>query len=140
MNRLMSFCVCFVLSFTIVTLIDKASAHHTTSNRCPAYKQTALAAGWTEAEWPRLDYIIWRESRCNPRVRNTRGRDDSYGLMQLNMRAHRSWVGPIVNWNYNALYDPYTNLQVARTLYTKAARMFGCGWHPWKTRSNNWCR
>ncbi len=129
-------CLCLMIAVFSINPVNSTAQ----SSRCPQYKNTAISAGWKESEWPRLDYIIWRESRCQPGVRNSRGRDDSYGLIQLNMRAHRSWVGPLVGWNFNALYDPYTNLKIGRDLYRRAQRMFDCGWHPWQTRNSRWCR
>jgi hypothetical protein len=102
------------------------------SRRCPQYEPIAIAVGWPAEQVPKLSYVMWRESRCNPLVhadisdgyifRN----DDSYGLMQVNMKAHRSWVGPIVDWDFNRLFDPYVNLSVGLRLW----HMSG-GWRPW---------
>lgn len=103
-------------------------------SRCPQYYDEALRAGWTAAQWPRIDYIIFRESRCNNTAYNGKGRDNSYGLMQLNMKALKSWVGPLVDWDFTRLYDPYTNLHIAKVLYGKAMDAWGCGWKPWAFR------
>lgn len=100
-------------------------------SRCPAFYDEALRAGWPAAAWPRLDAIIWRESNCLPTAHRYSATDDSYGLLQLNMRAHRSWVGPLVGGQFGRLFDPYTNLRVGRLLYEKAQSWWGCGWHPW---------
>lgn len=109
-------------------------------SKCPQHYGAAMRAGWKPSHWARLDYIMWRESRCNPRAYNGRGRDDSYSLLQLNMRAHRSWVGPLVGWDFSKLYDPETNLRIGKVLYDKARRMYGCGWQPWRTtRQRHWC-
>lgn len=94
--------------------------------RCPQHYAAAIAAGWTDAEWPRLDAIIWRESRCDPTAHALDHDDDSYGLTQLNMRAHRGWVGPLVDWDWARLLDPAVNLRVARMLWERA------GWSPWR--------
>lgn len=103
-------------------------------SRCPQFYDEALAAGWPKAQWNRIDYIMYRESRCDPSQYNGKGRDNSYGLMQLNMKALKSWVGPLVDWDFTKLYDPYTNLAVAKELYRKAIKMWGCGWRPWAFR------
>lgn len=100
-------------------------------SRCPQHFGAAIQAGWPESDWPRLDYIMYRESRCQPGVYNGVGADNSYGLMQLNMKAHRGWVGPLVGWDFNRLYDPVTNLWIARDLYFQAVDYYGCGWRPW---------
>jgi hypothetical protein len=103
------------------------------SARCPQWWDEAQAAGWPEWSLPRIDYVMWRESRCLPTAHNPRPPDDSYGLVQLNMRAHRSWVGPLVNWDFNRLFDPTTNLRTARRLFDMAQQAYGCGWQPWQT-------
>ncbi|NDD85617.1 hypothetical protein EBZ38_15250 [bacterium] len=105
----------------LTLLLGHCSAPDTASaDRCPEFRQTALDAGWSEADWPRLDAIIWRESRCSATAHNRRGKDDSYGLVQLNMRAHRSWVRPLVDGDFDRLLDPATNLAVARQLFDRA--------------------
>jgi hypothetical protein len=108
---------------TTTTLPPQAPA----GSRCPQHYGAALAAGWTPNEWATLDRIMWRESRCTPTAYNgnRRTRDDSYGLIQINMRAHKSWVGPLVEWDFNRLFDPQSNLFVARVLYER------CGFGPW---------
>lgn len=129
----------------IIGLLISASIHvplaaPATATRCIEHRQAALDAGWSEADWPRLSQIIWRESRCQPQVHNRRGRDDSYGLMQINLRAHRNWVRPLVDGDFTRLFDPATNLVVARVLYEKAVDAYGCGWQPWTTRrTRGWC-
>lgn len=110
-------------------------------SKCGEWFDEALAAGWSVEQWPILDAIMWRESRCRPDVYNGRGRDRSYGLLQLNMRAHRSWVRPLVDGDFTRLWDPVTNLTVGRALFDKATDMYGCGWKPWVTRkTRGWCR
>lgn len=108
-------------------------------SKCPEHYAAALAAGWPASDWERLDHIIWRESRCIPTAHNPRGRDDSYGILQLNMKAHRGWVRPLVGNDFSRLFDPATNLRIGRTLYDMAIEHYGCGWRPWTTRSTRWC-
>ena len=100
---------------------------------CPQHYGAALAAGWRPNEWANLDRIMYRESRCDPMAHNNNHatRDDSRGLVQINLLAHRSWVGPMIGWDFSRLHDPVTNLRVARTLYLK------CGWGPWT--KPYWC-
>ena len=103
-------------------------------SKCPQHYAAALRAGWKPGDWRKLDAIMWRESRCKPTAFNgsNRTRDTSYGVTQLNMRAHRSWVGPMVGWDFTRLYHVETNLRVARKLYER------CGWGPWT--KPYWCR
>ena len=91
----------------------------------------ALRAGWPAEDWERLACIIYRESRGQPDAHNPRYPDDSYGLVQLNMRAHRNWVGPLVEWDFTRLFDGYTNLLHGRALYDLAVSYWGTGWSPW---------
>jgi hypothetical protein len=101
-------------------------------SRCPQWYGYAKAAGWQDAEWATLDRVMWRESRCQPGAHNPHGRDNSFGLTQLNMRAHAGWVGPIVDWDFNRLFDPATNLRVARVLFE---RVHG-SWSPWRATAH----
>jgi hypothetical protein len=118
-------------------VVDQAPA----GSKCGQWFDEALEAGWSADQWPILDAIMWRESRCKPEVYNGRGRDRSYGLLQLNMRAHRSWVRPLVDGDFTRLWDPVTNLTVGRALFDKATDVYGCGWKPWVTRkTRGWCQ
>lgn len=110
-------------------------------SKCGQWFDEALEAGWSADQWPILDAIMWRESRCQPDVYNGRGRDKSYGLLQLNVRAHRSWVRPLVDGDFTRLWDPVTNLTVGRALFDRAEQQMGCGWKPWVTRkTRGWCQ
>jgi hypothetical protein len=117
------------------------------TGRCAQWQHTAIAAGWTEDQWERLDYVLWRESRCLPDVHNdTDPNSGSYGLAQIN----GFWCRPS---RYNPsgwlqeqgllstctdLYDPATNLAAARAVWDYAEAR-GCGWSPWATRRTRWC-
>lgn len=110
------------------------------NSKCPQYYDAAIAAGWTAEQWSKLDFIIWRESRCFSDVHNKKGRDNSYGLLQLNMKAHKKWVSPLVDGDFTRLFDPETNLRIGRVLYDKAKEAYGCGFQPWKTtKQKHWC-
>jgi hypothetical protein len=118
-------------------------------SRCPQWFATAMVTGWPERDWERLDYIMWRESRCDPRVHAHPGRgfprDDSRGLMQINTKAgsgNRPFIGPLVNNNWDALFDPETNLWVARRMFDYwSANSWSkrCGWWGWSTKGKGWC-
>ena len=51
--------------------------------------------------------IAEAESRGNPKAYNGKGRDDSYGLWQINMKAHN--LAELGIASKEALYDPVTN-------------------------------
>lgn len=100
------------------------------------WHSTALAAGWPESQWKRLSCVIRRESLGQPRAHNPRDPGyGSYGLAQLNMSKGKSgtWAlySPRLGGDITALYDPLTNLTIARDLYLRAQRMWANGWKPW---------
>jgi hypothetical protein len=114
---------------------------------CPEWHETALEAGWPEDVLSRLDYIMWRESRCLPEAFNpTDPNGGSIGLTQIN----RFWCIPTRynpdGWlqgnglvsDCNDLYDPVTNLTAALAIW-EYAETNGCGWSPWATRNTRWC-
>jgi hypothetical protein len=87
--------------------------------QCAQWASTALAAGWSPADWPTVDRIMWAESRCNPDAYN--GASGVAGLMQI----HPLWKAD--GECSGDLYDPYTNLVCARHVWTVQ------GWQAWVT-------
>lgn len=97
-----------------------------------------MRAGWTPADWPKVDYLLWRESRCVPGLISTTG---DYGLLQVNLR-HLSTPGyaalcartsatrvPICT--ADDLLRPRRGLRAARILSDVALSWFGNRWQPW---------
>jgi peptidoglycan hydrolase-like protein with peptidoglycan-binding domain len=72
----------------------------------------AIAAGWTEDQWPKLSCIIQRESRGQAGVINSAG---ATGLLQILKKYHRG----------DDLFDPFTNLRVGHEMFLSS------GWSPW---------
>lgn len=70
--------------------------------------------------------IAMAESLGNPKAYNGKGRDDSYGLWQINMKAHTTSELGISS--KEALYDPVTNAR-AMVKISKS----GSTWSPWST-------
>jgi hypothetical protein len=106
----------------------------------------ARQAGWTDDLLPALDYVIWRESRCDATAHNTTlNRDGStdLGLTQVN---DRSWclptryypngylqtVGVLPTVGCEQLFDPTLNLRAAKAIFDYAQQTHGNGWQPWK--------
>lgn len=83
------------------------------TGRCAQWEQTALDVGWTAAQWPTADRVMWCESRCNPGARNRSG---AVGLMQV--LSH--WFAP-----GDDPTDPATNLRVALDVWQRQ------GWRAW---------
>ena len=114
-----------IVAVTVPPIVAPEGSH------CPQFYAVALQAGWSALEWPRLDKIMFRESRCHPDSHNPRPPDNSYGLLQLNMLAPKHWVRPLVDGDFNRLFDPLTNLRIARVLFDKNVSQGVCGWRPW---------
>jgi len=113
---------------------------------CASWFGTAMRAGWTWDTWPTLVWIMgYRnghgESGCVPTVTRLRGRDRSYGLLQLNTKGGL-WDKPIA-WGYPSLkdlcgltvreelLDGFTNLRCGRLLFEVHEAVYGNGWKPW---------
>lgn len=111
--------------------------------RCGKWRNLALTVGWTEAQWPVLDFIIWRESRCQPEVVNTTLNGDGshdYGLTQIN---DKSWCLPnrwyengylqhrLVVSSCDQLRWPIYNLVAALVIHNYSLEVSGNGWLPW---------
>jgi hypothetical protein len=113
---------------------------------CPQWWPLARDAGWAEADLPTLDYVMWRESRCDPSQHNTtRNKDGSsdVGLTQVN---DRSWclgtrwypdgylqtIGILSTVGCEQLFDPHLNLKAAKAIHDYSEEHNGNGWQPWK--------
>ena len=112
-------------------------------SRCGRWRDLALSVGWSQDQWPTLDYIIWRESRCLPEVVNTTLNGDGshdYGLTQIN---DKSWCQPNRWWpdgwlqaqrivrNCDQLRWPIYNLAAAYAIWNYSYEQNGNGWQPW---------
>lgn len=137
---------------TTTTTTIKPAAPTTTTTihpaaHCPQWWPQLRNTGLPEHDLTRWDYIIWRESRCQPDAHN--GEDPnsgSRGLTQIN----GFWCRPSqyhpdgwlqaqgVLQHCDELYDPVTNLLAAYNVW-RYAQDRGCGWSPWTTRNTRWC-
>lgn len=117
---------------------------------CPQHHVAALNAGWPVSDLQRLDYIMWRESRCETNAHNRADpQGGSRGLTQINgfwCRRNRYEPNPAgflgkfeVLSRCEDLFDPETNLLAARVIYTYQVWSGRCGWLPWTTRQTRWC-
>jgi hypothetical protein len=92
---------------------------------CAQWEQAALEAGWELDQWPTLDRIMLRESRCQPGAthHNANGTIDR-GLMQINS-IHLGWLADD-GISAADLFDGAINLRAARLLFDRD------GWAPWR--------
>lgn len=98
---------------------------------CGQWWGLALQLGWQPEHMETLDYIMWRESRCDPAQHNTTLNADGssdIGLTQIN---DRSWclptrwypngylqsVGVLSTVGCEQLFDPATNLKAAKAIH-----------------------
>ena len=103
---------------------------------CPEWAEDAVSVGWPVDEIETVDYLMYRESRCDPSVINTDDpRGGSRGLLQINghwCRPNPSY-GIDVGWLQESgvldecddLYDPDVNLKAALVIWLEY------GYGPW---------
>jgi hypothetical protein len=104
--------------------------------KCSEWYPVAVEAGWPIDDLPKLGRIMWAESNC---IHDIANKTYSYGLVQMEWSAHYKWLDSEFGiTEREELYDPYTNLLVARWLYDYAEENYGCGWQPWYM-SGDWC-
>lgn len=94
------------------------------------WREVALSAGWSDAEWPWLSCVINRESKGDQTAYNGRGNDRSYGLTQLNTKGSLwSWFVKQGLTSPQQLLDGYTNLRIAKIMYNQFGK------NPWRSSS-----
>lgn len=72
--------------------------------------------------------IAMAESRGNPNAHNTKGRDDSYGLWQINLHPGAHTTSELGISSPSALFDPVTNAKAMVQISHS-----GANWNPWST-------
>jgi len=139
-----------VVVITTTTTIEPAPTHTANdgippTSRCGMWWGLATQLGWHADSMPTLDYVMWRESRCDPTQHNTtRNKDGStdIGLTQIN---DRSWclptrwypkgylqtIGVLSTVGCNELFDPATNLKAAKAIYDYSQEHNDNGFQPW---------
>lgn len=119
--------------------VSQLASHHTepaaVGELCQQYRSVALIAGWEPEQWPTLDRLIFRESRCiptacgvtdSPHLRRCR----DWGLLQINDYSWKTTVRSL-HLDMEMMWQPFWNLWMARYLYELAEDVYGCGWQPW---------
>jgi len=112
---------------------------------CPEWWPLATEAGWTDDLLPTLDFVMWRESRCDPSQHNTTLNKDGSSDIGLTQVNDFSWclstrwypdgylqtVGVLTTVGCEQLFNPYLNLLAAKAIYDYALEHNGNGWQPW---------
>ena len=118
---------------------------NTAQGQCGEWWGLAQQTGWGPEEMETLDYVMWRESRCDPTQHNTtRNKDGStdIGLTQIN---DRSWclptrwypdgylqsIGILTKVGCEELFDPETSLKAAKAIHDYSKETNGNGFKPW---------
>lgn len=93
----------------------------------PEWWPVAVDAGWPVDLLPTLDIVMYRESRGQADVIG----QGSWGLLQLQWSAHKTWMIEHGVTSREELLDPWLNLHLGWLLFQIAASHYGCGWQPW---------
>lgn len=107
---------------------------------CPQWYDLAMQY-FSPAEWNTIDFLLNRESRCDPQALNhkdTNGKP-SYSLFQINA----FWCRPSKHYDQgflqqqgvlttcDELFDPVTQFRAARAIYVEGLVRHGRGWRSW---------
>lgn len=130
----------------VVTSVQVVHVDVTTSTlvpstaRCPEWWVVAIGAGW-DHDLPTLltlDWIMWRESRCQPDAVG----DGSYGLTQLQWSVHSRWIRA-QGFSRDDLLNPAVNLALAKQLFDMLEDdpAYICGFSAWymSQPGEHWC-
>ena len=114
--------------------------------RCGQWWGLALDVGWHVDSMLELDYIMWRESRCDPTQHNTTRNEDGstdIGLMQINdwswclptrwyPGGYLQTIGVLTTVGCSELFDPATNLRAAKAIHEYHQRQGQEGFEAWE--------
>jgi hypothetical protein len=107
---------------------------------CPQWYELAMQY-FSPAEWGTIDFLLNRESRCDPQALNpkdTNGKP-SYSLFQINA----FWCRPSKHYDQgflqeqgvlttcDELFEPATQFRAARAIYLEGLVRHGRGWRSW---------
>lgn len=111
-----------LISTTVLITLSNPSVSHAEAPKpksCPKYEALLRKHGLPVKEFT---YIMWRESRCNPKAVSSQNRDGSYdyGSLQVNS-TWRTVTARVCNRPYNqvkkSLLNLNCNLKVSKYLY-----------------------
>lgn len=127
--------VCLVVPANYVNAFSKELV-----GRCGHWLDDALDVGWSRAQLSKLDYVMWRESRCLPTVFNANDPNGgSRGLLQINYfwclpskYFSEGWLqSQNILTSCMQLSHPKTNLRAALAIFQYSEKHNKNGWHPW---------
>ena len=106
--------------------------HIPVTAKCPQWWDNAVEAGWKRKELATLDFVMWRESRCDASAFNP---DDpnggSRGLVQINGFWTPYLRSRGVLKRSQGLFNPDVSLRSALEIFEYGEERYGHGWGPW---------
>ena len=100
--------------------------------KCPQWWDNAVEAGWKRKELATLDFVMWRESRCDASAFNP---DDpnggSRGLVQINGFWTPYLRSKGVLKRSEGLFNPDVALRSALEIFEYGEERYDNGWGPW---------
>lgn len=131
----------------VVLVVGLASPAKAADNwKCPQWYKLARQVGFARSDWPKLDAIMYRESRCRPEAKGVNKLADGtvwstdMGLTQIN---NYSWITYLrslgIAKQSTDLLQPRVNLLAAKALYDYSKARGFSPWHQWRTAgSGSW--
>ena len=132
------------LSIVAICLIMQTTHAHAVSKevvgKCGHWLDDALHVGWSRSHISKLDYVMWRESRCLPNAFNSNDPNGgSGGLLQINhfwclpsKYFSNGWLQAQGVLNSCAqLSNPVINLRAALAIFKYSEKQNNNGWQPW---------
>lgn len=130
----------FVAACLMASVFPTQKLEAGTVRLCPSQSRVVHAISKKIGGWKKIDYIMWRESRCNPRAVNPKDPyGGSLGLFQINQfwckPSKSTGDGILVEWNIldncNELHKPQVSARAFVAIYKYVENHYGDGWIPW---------
>jgi hypothetical protein len=100
--------------------------------KCPQWWGNAVDAGWRRKELITLDFVMWRESRCDASAFNPKDPNGgSRGLVQINGFWTPYLRSRGVLKRSEGLFNPDVALRSALEIFEYGEERYGHGWGPW---------
>lgn len=114
--------------------------------QCPDWWPMLRRQGWSETDIRIADFIMYRESKCDPKAHNSddpvriNGVKGSLGLFQINLfwiskttAFPKGYLQTVLNREIKPkqLFDPELNALAAKAILDRDKSFGGCGWSAW---------
>ena len=114
--------------------------------KCPQWWPSLRQKGFSESDIRTADFIMFRESKCDPSAHNSddpvriNGVKGSLGLFQINLfwiskttAFPKGFLQTALNREIKPkqLFDPELNISAAKAIIDRDKSFGGCGWSAW---------